>query len=356
MLRTVWKKGAGPYLQGVRNSAYRKPYHVIMREALAYARRERDGVSYFTHMLFEGDSPRHEHFVGLPTITRIIRGMFYPNGTRSPLLEDKSLFGRKLEEAGIPGCKTLAVLRAGDVCYRPEREHLGGGLKDVLARLLDESSGAAIFIKPVDGMGGKDSYRIHAQELGRYATDPVLCEKLSAGQWIVQDVIKQHCDVSRMYSDAINTVRVHTYREPSGAVSIPSALMRFGARGSKVDNGSSGGLFAPIDLDQWVLRGDARTYLNRGGERFRVHPDSGVAFDGWSIPYGRQIEDFAAAAAMLFENEFVGWDIALTPSGPLLLEGNECPHLVMAQIACGGFRAHPTYARIFSDFMPDSGT
>ena len=58
-------------------------------------------------------------------------------------------------------------------------------------------------------------------------------------------------------------------------------------------------------------------------ERIERHPDSGVRFRDFLVPQWPMLREAAKHAAAAFpEFRTVGWDVALTPDGPVILEGN----------------------------------
>lgn len=75
---------------------------------------------------------------------------------------------------------------------------------------------------------------------------------------------------------------------------------------------------------------------DRGLEQRDHHPESGTRIDGIPIPQWEQVRDIALTAArMMPENPYVGWDVVVTKDGPIILEGNEAPHLVLSQFDGG---------------------
>jgi hypothetical protein len=53
------------------------------------------------------------------------------------------------------------------------------------------------------------------------------------------------------------------------------------------------------------------------------HPDSGEAFHGIKLPFRQETFSLLKGIAILFPGcEIIGWDIALTPDGPVIVEGN----------------------------------
>ncbi len=93
---------------------------------------------------------------------------------------------------------------------------------------------------------------------------------------------------------------------------------------SVVDNLAKGGLAAPIDLMTGEICGPAIQKCHQLGiRRFDRHPDTGQPFRGTPIPMWQQVLSVAIRAHLTFPSiHFVGWDVAILPEGPVLVEGN----------------------------------
>jgi hypothetical protein len=62
---------------------------------------------------------------------------------------------------------------------------------------------------------------------------------------------------------------------------------------------------------------------NYGIQALASHPDTGVLFSGFAIPRWHDACALAVSAARQFAPiRTVGWDIAITPTGPVVVEGN----------------------------------
>jgi hypothetical protein len=83
---------------------------------------------------------------------------------------------------------------------------------------------------------------------------------------------------------------------------------------------------AAIDLAHGTLSamtGDKAECLSQWHDR---HPVTGVAIKGRDVPCWDAVAALAERAHRVTRDRvLVGWDIAITPSGPLLLEGNSYP-------------------------------
>jgi hypothetical protein len=90
------------------------------------------------------------------------------------------------------------------------------------------------------------------------------------------------------------------------------------------DHGRTGNLLALVDVGTGELEGavgPAGPGVPIG--LHRVHPRTGLAFDGFSIPWWEEACSLVRRAARLFlPLRTIGWDVALTPDGPVLVEGN----------------------------------
>ena len=57
---------------------------------------------------------------------------------------------------------------------------------------------------------------------------------------------------------------------------------------------------------------------------YKTHPTTGVVFKGFVIPmWDKVLSMLGSAAARVPEMRYLSWDIAMTPTGPVLIEGND---------------------------------
>ncbi len=169
---------------------------------------------------------------------------------------------------------------------------------------------------------------------------------VSSGSFIVQETINQHSEMSRLNSSSVNTIRVATFNSLRSSPEVIAAFLRIGRFGSIVDNIMSGGLFIGIDLDSGMLNGNAFTELEYGGRVYSKHPDSGVEFKGFTIPNFSDVKEMACQAASCISSKLIGWDIAVTTNGPILIEGNHWLHLGIQDIAYGGLRRNKVFKKV----------
>jgi hypothetical protein len=108
-----------------------------------------------------------------------------------------------------------------------------------------------------------------------------------------------------------------------------------------VDNACSGGFFVNVDLETGRLEGKGFQFLRYGREVFVEHPDTKVVLGGRCVPYFKEAINLVKAALALLPAKIVGWDVAVSEDGPVLVEANFRPMLTMSDTACGGYRKNP---------------
>lgn len=60
---------------------------------------------------------------------------------------------------------------------------------------------------------------------------------------------------------------------------------------------------------------------------------TGIKFDGFQIPYWEEIKEMVLEAALVNDKvNLVGWDVAISKNGPLIIEGNRGPGFDLVQI------------------------
>jgi hypothetical protein len=152
--------------------------------------------------------------------------------------------------------------------------------------------------------------------------DSLLNNEKNIRGFVLESMIEQHQVLRRIYSHSVNTLRIITYLTKDGYPKIFRTRMRLGRKGNLVDNVSQGGISASIDIETGkILYG--LSISSRGDSLLTDHPDTGVRFTGVEIPHWQMILDLCRKAAKAVPlQRFVGWDIAVGKSGPVLIEGN----------------------------------
>lgn len=150
---------------------------------------------------------------------------------------------------------------------------------------------------------------------------------------LLEEVIPQHERLNEVYPNAINTIRMLTLRGR-----CIGAALRMGVGEANVDNAHAGGIFAEVDIKTGIVIGRAMNYL---GQHFTVHPTTGTSIPGVQIPFWKEcvtmVED---ASCLVSDVALLGWDVAVTPDGPTLVEVNTFPGLELVQAPNGNGLMH----------------
>lgn len=197
-----------------------------------------------------------------------------------------------------------------------------------------------VFCKQPDGFQGRSCFVLE-REGDHYLVSGKPCtrEELDAmaPQLQIETVIKQHEGMAAIYPGSVNTCRIVTVVD-HGEIRFFSGYALFGCNGARVSNGCSGGLL--ISFDQTGKLGPfAVKELKFGGGTYTRHPNTGVVFGDCRIPYFEEALQLAIRAHETMPTiGSVGWDIAITPTGPIIIEGNRDWASVEHQIFRGGLR------------------
>ena len=138
----------------------------------------------------------------------------------------------------------------------------------------------------------------------------------------LEELIVQHEAVSAVYPDSINTVRTVSITR-DGVPHIICTYFRIGNGGRHVDNFNSGGMVAPVDEKTGIVKDRA---IDKQKNLYASHPYTGSPIQGFQFPQWEQaMEMVKQAATMVPEMGYVGWDVAFSDKGPVLVEGNNFP-------------------------------
>jgi hypothetical protein len=186
----------------------------------------------------------------------------------------------------------------------------------LISKWLDTLSGKMV-LKNSRGQVGAEVEVVHARDFTHESLLPFMIRHHFD---MVEDFVVQHESLMALSPTGLNTVRVITQVEKSEVI-IVAARLRISIN-SSVDNLAAGNMAAPIDLKSGKVMG-AGVYSDITKQPEMVHPITKQPVVGFEIPYWNEILDMVRQAALSIpENRSVGWDVAITNEGPLLIEGN----------------------------------
>jgi hypothetical protein len=166
-----------------------------------------------------------------------------------------------------------------------------------------------------------------------------LCKRLEGSKWVLQKRIKSHETIRKMNATALNTSRIVTIlngKDPEYLTGFQS----FATGDTEIDSWGEGSVYVGFNYRKSVLTGLGFYHPTVAKyARAKAHPDSGINFDGYFIPYlNESVELCLKAHRLLYNNFIIGWDIVITDEGPLILEANEKPGMNAVQCIDGGLR------------------
>lgn len=185
-----------------------------------------------------------------------------------------------------------------------------------------------IIAKPLEGSSGVGIAR-YTQDDWQGREDDFLKELLDGQIGIIEERVIQHPRLMALCPTSVNTIRIATLLGDKKQ-GIVYAFLRIG-NGKVMDNVDCGGMAAPINLDTGVISGVG---ANKAGEAFEFHPMTGKRIPGTQIPYWEEVKAMCLKAMHVVPQvRFVAWDVAITPDGPVFIEGNSFPSHAIPQFA-----------------------
>lgn len=168
---------------------------------------------------------------------------------------------------------------------------------------------------------GQCGFEVEVLETKDYNVSKLAAYMESKGFDLAEEFVVQHEKINRLSPSGLNTVRVMTIIDTKGEVHVLGARLRISVN-SHVDNLASGNIAAPIDLKSGIVNG-VGVYSDITKEDVSVHPVTGQKILGFQVPFWEETIETAKKIALAQpQNRGVGWDVAITPTGPDFIEGN----------------------------------
>lgn len=324
-----------------------KSYRAQIRELLRYClgNNRLTAEEYFALRLYDDAAvPPAEkaNFVGIAK-SRAIWEAVYEDSTWLGVIVDKIAAGALFAGAGYPVPQIAAV-------FEPHLRLPGMRMLHDAAAIesfLREAGDRQLFGKPVGANQSLGSIAISGVDAAagtlRAGNGAVLDIKDFAqlvatefhGGYVFQERLRPHPAVVAVCGDRIATVRLLTICQ-EGEPEIVAAAWKIPVGDNMADNfWRPGNLVAPVDEASGTVGTAVRgTGIRR--KEMAAHPDSGAAIAGLVLPHWRETRDLVLSASRFLKDILlIGWDIALTPDGPVIVEANETPDLMLVQHATG---------------------
>ncbi|MCU0615105.1 MAG: hypothetical protein MUD09_08505 [Desulfobacterales bacterium] len=174
---------------------------------------------------------------------------------------------------------------------------------------------------------------------GKLQTLDSFIQMLGNRIWVLQGQYLSHQRIRKINASALNTTRIVTILH-SLEPEYLGGFQGFATGNAFTDSWSHGSIYAGIDPLTGFLKEYAITAVE--DERpglLREHPDSKVVFKDYEIPFLKEAVDLCLRAHRLLYFSFViGWDVAITDEGPMIVEANEKPGMSAVQCLDGGLR------------------
>ena len=180
-----------------------------------------------------------------------------------------------------------------------------------------------IFAKPPTDFGGHGIEKISVKDIEDVEK---LYQRLKSKKLnLIEEEIIQAKELDKLNPYAVNSFRIVTLVKDNKAYILANALR--------------------INIDDAIAIGcqDAYMRLDESGKIcsrvvddvanvYEEHPIAKIKFNTVKVPFVKEAFDMALKAALeVPEVRYVGWDIAITEKGPVIMEGNEYPSYGLVQ-------------------------
>jgi hypothetical protein len=179
--------------------------------------------------------------------------------------------------------------------------------------------------------------------------DALRAELIGNGRVLIEQPITQHPYLAAYCAGTVNTTRITTYFD--GETVHPLVMVQKFGRGAVSDQFTWGGFFTMLD-DAGHSVGPGHTGKHKS--RYDEHPDSHRSIVDFQVPLWDEVLALVETAARRIpEVPYVGWDVAVGPEAPVLIEGNWIPGLYETRVSATGIRegSRPRHERAMGDAL-----
>ena len=241
-------------------------------------------------------------------------------------LDDKILFHEKMNAVNLPTVPIIVGFVNKKTTWFSSEERLPA--ENLFAKFANSCCG-----------NGAEKWTFNAEHSHWEYASEMLNEKelierfirrSSKNPVIVQPAISNHPSIDCYAPGVLCTLRITTYHQPEGSVKPIFAAFRMPTNSKNVDNFHAGGIAAGIN-EQGIL--SSAVSLKPDSSRFSQHPTTGTQIEGTElVQWDESLQLVSKAHAQFPDVRMIGWDVALTPNGAILVEANSAWCVKVLQI------------------------
>jgi len=214
-------------------------------------------------------------------------------------------------------------------CYFENKDKFNEKFKKYVKRdwlYLDDYKSFSKFISNKDTIMAKPTIGTHGDGIIKISIKDYTPRKLynylkKKNLLLLEEVANQHKDLNKLHPVSVNTIRAVTLTKGK-KTTLFAAYLRIG-NNKIVDNFNNDGLVVPINIKTGIIEYPA---LDKKGNLYDKHPLTGTKIIGFKIPKWKEtLKMLKEIAQIVPQIGYIGWDVCITPNGPILIEGNEYP-------------------------------
>lgn len=291
----------------------------------------RYGAGYNDYVIFEFWNLDHKQRDTYMTRMRSKKFIMFMNDhDDAHYFDNKNEFNEKFKDYIGRECLDLETATDEDI------KNFYNTRKKIFAKMKDLSCGIGCELMKTEDFEDAEAFLAYSKEKG-FAT--------------IEDVIENHPDIAKIYPFSVNTMRMITLVDAKGKAHCIFSVFKMGINGRVVDNY---GLHGPVDIETGEFLYPAHSGDTTAGIHYTEHPYSNTPLLGYKVPFMKEAVEMVERAALEVPSmRYVGWDVAITPNGPAIIEGNNyCAHdfWQLPGQTPGGIGIIPTIEKIIPEF------
>lgn len=301
-----------------------------------------DAITYYRYHLFQGDRRvnQREYLDQSGKLLQVLIQRL-PKHDDDVIFSDKLAFEKWCASKGLSAVKSYAVISN----ISKENSSLSGAdlpSNDLIAKPTQGRAGQGVTLWRYRSRSDRsfwenliDGKQLDAKDLIRHLHHSAVKSKTP---YLLQPRLLNHPVLLSMGNGSLSTVRIMTVQEKKEApVFILAAALRIPVGDIDVDNFDQGGLASGIDLET----GKCGLAIQKRGQYplpfFDRNPKTKAIIKDQVLPYWKETIQLSITAHqhLVTRIPIIGWDIAILPDGPVLIEANHLPGEQLVQMASG---------------------